>query len=64
MEDKTKLMKRIEENMKGFPEEWIKAIQDLYFCYPEECLPQGLCDYGYIANRLSHSLGLSNGRMG
>jgi len=39
-----------------------KAIKRIYSAYPEECLPQGICDPAYIINVIAYELGVGDGK--
>ena len=39
-----------------------RAIVSLYECYPKDCMPQGICDPGFIMNRLAKELGIGDGQ--
>jgi hypothetical protein len=47
---------------KNLPENWKRAIKRIYGAYPEECLPNGLCDPMYILNVMAFELGLGDGQ--
>jgi len=43
------------------PEKVKRAIKRVYAAYPEECLPQGVCDPMYIMNCICLELGIGDG---
>ena len=43
------------------PEKVKNAIKQVYFAYPEDCLPQGVCDPMYIMNVICLELGVGDG---
>jgi len=55
-------LKEIKKHIKEYPTIWQEVILKIYGSYPKECLPNGMCDYGYIINSIAHALGLGNGR--
>jgi len=38
------------------------AIKRIFESYPEECMPQGICDPMYIMNVLCFELGIGDGQ--
>ena len=38
------------------------AIKKVYAAYPEECLPQGICDSMYIINIIAAEIGFGDGQ--
>ena len=51
--------KRFNDNT---PERVKNAIKRVYWAYPPECLPKGLCDPMYIMNVICHELGIGDGQ--
>jgi len=44
------------------PEKVKNAIKRIYESYPEDCMPQGVCDPMYIMNVICYELGVGDGQ--
>ncbi len=51
-----------QKRLKDEPEKVQKAIKRIYEAYPEDCMPQGICDPMYIMNVICHELGIGDGQ--
>jgi hypothetical protein len=44
------------------PEKVKNAIKRIYSAYPDDCMPQGICDPMYIMNIICLELGIGDGQ--